>query len=524
MGSLRVGSLALSLRLPQGAGDRAGALQRSVEQRFLPAVLDALARDLDDRFGDTAVIQVRTLRIKLRIGPETRNAADLARQVGQDLAAHVRDTAFIVQPGQPDMGAAAEVRIWPTEGAWHGSALIAALRGQAGPAGQVEDPVRVVDAVMTAGAEAVATALTHCAEAGLLPDLLAVLPVPTVRALLARTASLLPVMLRSSLAEAVTPPPAGGPVSAEPTSGPVSPRRATGKTPGAANIPGQAAADAHASQADRPAPAARPQPLGKAPAGKVGRPGTVIPRVTAFEEANVPADHHRAAADPHIGLQVPTPRRVTRSRDDPAPPVTGASPPDQDQRGVWVTSWGGLAYLITLAMRLGMPEALWRIGVPEGAALSAMLATLSKAKDDPLLAAIVPDAPLVPAFASIPDWAGQEFRAAMTAAAEDLAGPDLFPAIPDGGDFDLIEWGAALLLATMQRLIGRSGDDDFPSDILAVTGTVEIDPGLICLRLPLSAINLDIRSAGLDANPGALAWMDKRLVIAFGSGEEDWSG
>jgi hypothetical protein len=53
---------------------------------------------------------------------------------------------------------------------------------------------------------------------------------------------------------------------------------------------------------------------------------------------------------------------------------------------------------------------------------------------------------------------------------------------------------------------------------------VEIGPDLICVRLPLSAIDLDIRRAGLDANPGLLPWLDKRLVIAFGSGEEVWLG
>jgi hypothetical protein len=225
-----------------------------------------------------------------------------------------------------------------------------------------------------------------------------------------------------------------------------------------------------------------------------------------------------------------------RTRETPG---MGASrPPDrhaveaQASLAACPTRWGGLVYLVTLALRLGMPEALWRIGVPEGAALSAMLAAISGASDDPVSAALAPGFPDRPApLGPVPGWARSEFCATVAAAAGDLAGTDLgariearHAAFAEDGAWRLAEWGAALLLATLEEMIDWPPGAGAPTDRLAIAGEVEIAPDLIRVRLPLDAIDLDIRRAGLDANPGLLPWLDKRLVIKFGPGEQDWAG
>ncbi len=532
MGALRVGSLALSLRLPQGAGGRASAIQQTVEQAFIPAVLDALARDLDETYGETAVIRVRKLRIRLRIGPEVRNAADLARQIGHDLAAHVRDTAEIVQSAALPADADAEVRIWPTADVWHGAALVAGLHREPGPDGQLDDPNLMVERLLEQPSDTAIRALEHCTEAGLQSDLLAVLSEPAMRAILARFAATMPKALRTAMIAALDR--VGEDTTAATADAAMPKRRRKGNLPpGATASPEPRQQDRRPQQEDPGHLPARPAPSTSDPVAKQPKPEPAI-----FDSAATPSPNATLQGSPtrsatvHTGDPEPVRRPLNRLDESSSPLPNGIEDLAQDTSAAWPTSWGGLVYLVTLAMRLGMPEALWRIGIPEGAALSAMLAAISGTPDDPLLAALCPGPAGSPAPpGALPDWAQDEFCTTMTAAAQDLTGHDLGDRIrmchyrlATDGTWSLAESGAGLLLATLGDLIGQAPDAGVPTDVLAVEGMVEIGPDLICVRLPLSAIDLDIRRAGLDANPGLLPWLDKRLVIAFGSGEEVWLG
>lgn len=531
MGALRVGSLALSLRLPPVAGDRAGALRETVERRFVPAVLDALSRELDATYGDTAIIRIRLLRMRLRIGPDVRNAAELARQVGRDLAAHVRDTAQIVLAVASPPDADAEVRIWPTAGVWHGSALVAALHAQPGPDGEVDDLGTATKRLMQEPSDVVIAALLLCDEAGLLPDLLFALPEAVLRTILARCGAALQEALRTAITAALDR--VADPADLSRAEAIGASRRGVAKPP-----PGPLASP-DPPQGDDQAPQSDVVPRS---AGKVSAPGETAsmrppdiaiskPRAEPVTDVEPPGSSARSAGF-SAGGAAPVHGPGDQPVDRWVPPPAGIADLPPDPIAEWPTSWGGLVYLVTLAVRLGMPEALWRIGVPEGAALAAMLAEISGSGNDPLLALMVPlqpDAPALPGV--IPDWAKAEFCKTMAQAARDLTGRDPGDRIRIGRDpierdgvWNLSEWGASLLFAALEDLIGRPLAAGVPPAFLAIEGRVESGPDLICVRLPLAAIDLDVRRAGLDANPGLLPWLDKRLVIAFGSGEEDWAG
>ncbi len=46
-------------------------------------------------------------------------------------------------------------------------------------------------------------------------------------------------------------------------------------------------------------------------------------------------------------------------------------------------------------------------------------------------------------------------------------------------------------------------------------GTIAVDADTIRVVQPMDAINIALRRAGLDANPGWLPWLGKRLVFVF---------
>ncbi|MCV2446171.1 hypothetical protein [Paracoccus sp. DMF] len=530
MGALTVGSLALSLHLPDGAQPRAGAVRKVVERQFLPAVLDALAGELDAAYGAAAVIRIRNLRLRLRIGPEIRDAAGLARQIGQDLAAHIRDIAVVAQPRADPLPAEAEVRIWPTPGAWHGAALIAALRHAPGPEGRIDTLPALAGKLLDEPAEVAAETLVHCAEAGVLDAVISGLPPPVLHRLAARCAAALPAAIRAKILAVVertgTPHP-GHQADADPAQDPPAYQQPTEHAeptrPLRDGMPPQQHSEDHAPILARP-PGSAPHPDAS--------PGpSMATNPSAARAAEIPVPHRPADPPaPHSEESVPTRRTIPDRDTTPLPERTHTEA--EAPSAALPTCWGGLAYLVTLAMRLGMPEALWRIGVAEGAALSAMLATISGAPDDPTSAALAPEFPRRPApLGPVPDWARHEFCATVTAAARALAGADVPPrietcraALAEDGAWHLPEWAAAVLIATLESLIGRPLDTPALTALLGITGEVEVGPRLIRVRLPPEAVDFDIRRAGLDADPGLLPWLDKRLVVAFGSAEEDWAG
>ena len=159
-----------------------------------------------------------------------------------------------------------------------------------------------------------------------------------------------------------------------------------------------------------------------------------------------------------------------------------------------------------------------------------MLGKVAGDEDDPLVRILsrrFPDLP--PTVGRVADWAREEVtRAALdhaVALGEDrdvLAGRiALFHAclsVDDGCDF--AAWLAAYLLAIFENRTGHTVEPGRFDRCFARPGSIEIADDLIQIVQPLEAIDIDIRRAGLDGDPGWLPWIEKHMAFVFESDEE----
>jgi hypothetical protein len=60
-----------------------------------------------------------------------------------------------------------------------------------------------------------------------------------------------------------------------------------------------------------------------------------------------------------------------------------------------------------------------------------------------------------------------------------------------------------------------AGTGDLVNDFLAIPGEIELAPESMTVRLPLERVDLRVRRAGLDADPGWVPWLGRRVRIVF---------
>jgi hypothetical protein len=174
----------------------------------------------------------------------------------------------------------------------------------------------------------------------------------------------------------------------------------------------------------------------------------------------------------------------------PAAAAEGAGIAEQDHGAP--TGWAGLLFLLATAEQAGVPGALL-----DDPALSARPLRWIMAALVPRLLAASPagpmaDDPAVLAFAG------------LIPTAQPPAAPPPRPTEADSLSGHAGRWA----LTTAQRL-GRNDDD--PGEVVAELarrrGTVVAVPGWIELHLPLGEVDIDVRRAGLDLDPGWVPWL-----------------
>jgi hypothetical protein len=206
-----------------------------------------------------------------------------------------------------------------------------------------------------------------------------------------------------------------------------------------------------------------------------------------------------------------------------------AEPLAPPEAGVFLASdWCALLYLLNISSKLELPERLWRVGVDEGAALAAMFARLAGTDTDAatrVLARSFPD--VAPAPAPLPGWARDELVSDTLADLQLRFGDDglaariaSLQAWFDSGAWSLAGWGAAIHLAVAERRLATTIEPGAIAAWFARPGTITLTNERIAVVQPLDAIDIDIRKAGLDANPGWLVWLEKRLDFVFAEPEE----
>ncbi|MFH8251250.1 hypothetical protein ACH3VR_12840 [Microbacterium sp. B2969] len=227
------------------------------------------------------------------------------------------------------------------------------------------------------------------------------------------------------------------------------------------------------------------------------------------------AERLRPESSAGLSIEAPAPSRApaaraaarppadvgTRRADHPRQAAASASPegdarPDSDDPEAPAgagsrTSWGGLLFLLNTAARAGVPESLdeppFRAR-PSGWVLHQLGRRLAPAAvDDPALLA----------FAGLPEPPADE---------------------PDAIERRALAARAARWTAQTATELRASGSVDGPDDLLVQSvvrrdATIEREPGWVEMSLRLGDVDLDVRRAGLDIDPGWVPWLG--CVVRF---------
>lgn len=528
MAGIRVDRLDLRLRTPEGLRGRAVQLQSATEGEFVPAVLRAMHRRLRICYGEAAVIRIRRLSFNCTMRPDSLADAAFVEAIADDLAASVaasvtRDHGYGALPSPH-----AAAQVYRDSAHATAAALIAAAERRTGPEGAAEDFAALWQALVREAPPTVSHVLARCQMAEKLTPVLTRLDLPalvTLENLAAATTPAVKAEIRAAR------------VAAARRADRANPRSGRVRTGGR----GQEA-PASASPTD-PLTPATPHPAATTPVtepGQSSRPVATSPKTATPALSNaVGSDSDRpddatAAKSPPTSTEVhPTSRPVPRPADEPAlylDPATSAATDDDladpDNPTAVAADWCGLLYLVNIAQRLDFPERLWQAGVDEGRALSSMLRVLGG--EDPatrILSPIFPDPP--PPLASLADWAREELTAGLTTAgaalvARSLDRPALETRIATIAAWFAADgfagWAAACHLAVFEAMTGEAVVPGALAERFRRPGRIEADGGTIRIVQPMDAIDTGVRLAGLDADPGWLAWLSRSLVFVFEDG------
>jgi hypothetical protein len=182
---------------------------------------------------------------------------------------------------------------------------------------------------------------------------------------------------------------------------------------------------------------------------------------------------------------------------DAAPASERAHEPDSDSgdaaapRRTFATIWAGLLFFLNTAAAADIPQAIL---------------------DDPELA----DRPLSHALSAVAEClipAGADDPAILALAGR-LPDPDVIDAFSDAEADRLAHHAARWMSVTADRIDDPSHEPaEICRRIALRRGIIDVEPGWIDVRLDLSDVDVDVRIAGLDIDPGWVPWLG--TVVRF---------
>jgi hypothetical protein len=202
------------------------------------------------------------------------------------------------------------------------------------------------------------------------------------------------------------------------------------------------------------------------------------------------------------------------------------------------TRLGGAFFLLSCVAELELGEHLWCAGIAEGPAIAHALALLAPPglRGDPALAVIAGELEDdLPPLEEIPPWAADEVRArtrdtlgrhlarrgtvldpaGLSARLSALAHP---ASLGDGGAPAITAMAAALAALVCERLGALWAIA--PARALACRdGAIAVTADEILVALSAADVDVDVRRAGLDLDPGWVPHLRRRVRIAYEGGE-----
>ncbi|MEO8549053.1 MAG: hypothetical protein ABI678_03750, partial [Kofleriaceae bacterium] len=186
------------------------------------------------------------------------------------------------------------------------------------------------------------------------------------------------------------------------------------------------------------------------------------------------------------------------------------------------TRAGGAFYLLASVLELELGEHLWCTGVAEGPHIAAALARLAPAlSEDPAFAVIAGGDELV----ALAGWAADEVVAKTRDSLGRWLGRRGVATTPDALarwlEGDVHDAAAGALAVMVCERMGIVWSRDPARALIERTGRIVATEDELTVELPLSSVDLDVRRAGLDRDPGWIPWLRRTVRIVHVAGDGD---
>jgi hypothetical protein len=229
---------------------------------------------------------------------------------------------------------------------------------------------------------------------------------------------------------------------------------------------------------------------GSAPAAAVARAGTAAGEAAAGVHASAPAGAAAGGvyAEAAAGEGPAGGTAADAQADGPATSdLPGTAPP------AWPTDWAGLPFFLATAAEAGLPEAILSDEVLADQPLSWTFYQLARR----LIPAAGPTDPALFALAGL------------------VPGDEPQQPLPqEAAHLDMHAGGWAHVTAAR---LGQAERDafDVAGQVAARTGSIAASPGWIEVHLDLGDVDIDVRRAGLDLDPGWVPWLGVVVIFVY---------
>lgn len=516
MSGVRVDHSTLRLRAPASCRSESARLKAVTRDKLLQPVLARLGDRLTARLGSKAEVEVRDMRLMLRLKLSELGSETVMNGVVDDLTDYVLSQGQKPQPRNPTAVFDAPVRIFANPAQKRAVALIAAVERRKDAYGKCAGFKPLWAQVTAQGVSFVTECLAECAALDRLDAVATQLSVQELTEVitLIRDAASKEVRetLRTALAAKLAQTSADNAASQPEANTEQSPLARRGTDEPVPDISSDPEPETHVQDQHKEPDAKRQdfrQPQTDANPDKGNppeKPETSLPKAGPNATGPQPTAFAGRVDHSEMGNKGEDPAQQSLRREMGAMPLVVQS------------QWCGLLYLVNIAQRTALPEILWRIGVSEGDALREMLMAIAGTED------AAADC-LSPAFPNSPepvppqqDWARDELTAELNAQMDPetaARATAIDAALRNGSGWSLATCGASALLALAEQALGQTLDDENRAQVFALPGRIVVDDTEITVFQDMDATNLDIRRAGLDADPGWLPWVSKSLTFVF---------
>ena len=516
MSGVQVGKLSFQLRAPETQRASADQLKIAAQDKLLRPVLARVGDRVTAKLGRDAEVYVRELRLKLRMKASELVSGAMLDSVVDDLVDHVISQMRRPKRRDPPAVFLAPVQAFSNSAQRFAVELIAAAERKPGLNGQKPGFEALWRRILAGQPRFVAQCLTECDRLDRLPGIFHKLPPNELMAVLTAIDDLASDDVLNALHSAL-----------------------------ANRTESQSEVMASVGDFETPEKGGDAKPLEKENGipEREDQRGDHRALVDPIIETDTTPLSSDATAMPSQTSNAPHSEEANKSTAEQDSPsnregnpgkLPETDPPEVEGQGnvlplVVNSNLCGLLYLVNTALQQGLPELFWRVGLSEGDALCAMFKVIVGESDDPATDCLSPRYPGMPKpLPQLQDWAQQElnegFSNTLRRAAPDVDLADRATAIEvslrHGSESDIASRGAGFLLAMAEHALGKPLNKDDWRGLFELQGRIVILDEAMTVYQTVDAIDLDVRRAGLDANPGWLPWLGKELNFVFADSED----